>query len=129
MSLPLNKINDEVFIASDEIVRFDSREVDFIRECALQNTRGRARICAHKNPTDTLHEMLIAIRSDSYIRPHRHKKKVESFHLVEGIADIIILEDDGEVSDVVEFGPDRNFYYRLVCRRKSCTSFSLKAHG
>ena len=117
MGLPLNKINDEVYIASDEIVHFDYSYVGFIRECALQNSRGRARICAHKKPTDTLHEMLIGIRSDSYIRPHRHEKKVESFHLVEGAADIVILKDDGEISDIIELGPDRNFYYRLDTAR------------
>lgn len=117
MDLPLNKINDEVFITSDEIVRFSTREVDFIKKCALQNYRGRARICAHKKPTDILHEMLIGIRSDSYIRPHKHKKKVESFHLVEGVADIVILNENGEISDIIELGPDRNFYYRLEMPR------------
>jgi cupin fold WbuC family metalloprotein len=117
MDLPLNKINEEVFIASDEIVHFDSRAIEFVKECALKNLRGRARICAHKEPTDTLHEMLIGIRSDSYIRPHRHEKKVESFHLVEGTADIVILDDDGETLNVIELGPDRNFYYRLTIPR------------
>lgn len=117
MDLPLNKINEEVFIATDEIVHFDSRVIEFVKECALKNLRGRARICAHKEPTDTLHEMLIGIRSDSYIRPHRHEKKVESFHLVEGTADIVILKDDGDISDVIELGPDRNFYYRLAIPR------------
>ena len=114
MGLPLNKINDEVYIACDEIVRLSSGEVNFIKKCALQNPRGRARICVHKNVTDTLHEMLIGIRSDSYIRPHRHHEKIESFHLVEGVADIIILQDDGEISDVIELGPSKNFYYRLA---------------
>jgi cupin fold WbuC family metalloprotein len=113
MNLPLTKINDEVFIASDEIVRFGSSEIEFVKECALKNIRGRARICAHKAPTDTLHEMLIGIRSDSYIRPHRHMNKAESFHLVEGAAEIVILTNDGNISDVIELGPDRNFYYRL----------------
>ena len=117
MGLPLNKINDEVYIASDEIVHFDYSYVDFIRECALQNSRGRARICAHKKPTDTLHEMLIGIRSDSYIRPHRHQIKVESFHLVEGTADIVILDDEGNIAEVIDLGPDRNFYYRLDTNR------------
>jgi len=87
--------------------------VDFIRECAILSLRGRARICAHKESTDKLHEMLIGIRSDSYIRPHRHKNKVESFHLVEGTADIVILTDDGDVSDVIEFGSNQSFFYRL----------------
>jgi cupin fold WbuC family metalloprotein len=113
LDLPLNKINDEVYITSDEIVRLGSREVVFIRECALQNSRGRARICARKEATDTLHEMLIGIRSDSYIRPHRHEQKVESFHRIDGIADIVVLDDDGDISDIVELSPPRNFYYRL----------------
>ena len=113
MDLPINKINDEVFIASDEIVRFDAKEVDFVKKHALHNLRGRARICAHKEQSDTLHEMLIAIRSDSYIRPHRHEKKVESFHLIEGAADIVVLSENGEILNVIELGPDQNFYYRL----------------
>ena len=113
MELPLNKINDEVFIATDEIVRLDSRAVNFIRKRAMSAPRGRVRICAHKKPTDSLHEMLIGIRSDSYVRPHRHMAKIESFHLVEGKADIVILTDEGEISDVIELGPEHNFYYRL----------------
>lgn len=112
-TLPLKKINDEVFVATDDIVRIDARAVEFIRACAMRNRRGRARICAHKQPTDTLHEMLIGIRADSYIRPHRHHGKVESFHLVEGAADVVILDDAGGIDDVIELGAERNFYYRL----------------
>ena len=113
ISLPLKKINDEVFMATDEVVRFDSRYVDFIKQSAAKNARGRARICAHRGPTDTLHEMLIAMRSDSYIRPHRHHQKIESFHLVDGSVDVIIFNDDGSVADVVELSLHGSFYYRL----------------
>lgn len=113
MKLQLNKISDEVFIATEEIVCFDASVVDFIRECAILAPRGRARICAHKKPSDTLHEMLIGIRHDSYIRPHRHLNKVESFHLVEGAADVVILTDDGQILNVVELSTERNFFYRL----------------
>jgi cupin fold WbuC family metalloprotein len=111
--LPLTRINDEVFVASGEIVRLDARAIEFIREFALTNKRGRARICAHRHATDMLHEMLIATRADSYVRPHRHHNKVESFHLIDGTADIVIFEDDGEIADVISLGPGKNFYYRL----------------
>tara|TARA_B100000315_G_scaffold241903_1_gene263256 strand:+ start:572 stop:1138 length:567 start_codon:yes stop_codon:yes gene_type:complete len=113
MDLPLKKVNDEIFIASDEIVCLDSRAVRLVRECAIKNSRGRARICMHKKSTDTLHEMLIGMKADSYIRPHRHKDKIESFHLVEGAADIVILKDNGEVLNVIELSCDKHFYYRL----------------
>jgi cupin fold WbuC family metalloprotein len=113
MNLLLQKVNEEVFLAAEAIVRFDRRAVEFIKEKALSNKRGRARICAHKNNNDSLHEMLIAIRSDSYVRPHRHRNKVESFHLIEGRADVVILSEYGEVMDVIKLSSDDNFYYRL----------------
>ena len=111
--LPLKKINDEVYIAVDEIVQLDVHEISFIRDCAKRNPRGRVRICAHKSPNDSLHEMLIGISESSYVRPHRHHGKIESFHLVEGSADIVILSERGEIEDVIELGKDANFFYRL----------------
>jgi cupin fold WbuC family metalloprotein len=113
MDLPVERINDEVFVASDPIVRLDKGAVDFVREQALRNPRGRARICAHRGNDDLLHEMLIGISGASYVRPHRHDHKSESFHLVEGEAEVVILSDDGEVEDVVPLGSEANFFYRL----------------
>ena len=60
-----------------------------------------------------LHEMLIALLSDSYIRPHRHHQKIESFHLIDGSVDVVIFNDDGSIADVVELSLDGSFYYRL----------------
>ena len=111
--LPLQKVNDEVFIATDDIVQFDQSAVDFIKKMAMNSPRGRARICAHKHSSDNLHEMLIAILSDSYIRPHRHHNKVESFHLIDGRADVVILDDAGDIVEIVQLGKEHNFYYRL----------------
>lgn len=113
IELPLKRISDEVFLATDDIVRFDLRAIEFIKDKAARSSLGRARICAHKNLTDSLHEMLIAIKSDSYIRPHRHHNKAESFHLIEGRVDIVILSDEGNIEDVVQLGKDHCFYYRL----------------
>jgi cupin fold WbuC family metalloprotein len=111
--LSIKQVSDEVFLAIDDIVRFDRRAIDFIKAKALSNPRGRARICAHKSSQDSLHEMLIAIQSNSYIRPHRHHNKIESFHLIEGRADIVIFDDEGTITDVVKLSADHNFYYRL----------------
>lgn len=116
-SFEFKKINDEVFIVQDDIVRLDKQAVEFIKAKAIANERGRARICAHRNATDTLHEMIIAIRSDSYIRPHRHHNKIESFHLIEGRADVVILDGHGKIEDVVRLGGEHCFYYRLSTPR------------
>ena len=108
----LRKINDEVFIAEDKIVRMGSRQVAFLKRQAASNDRRRARICAHKTNDDSLHEMLIAIVAGSYIHPHKHTRKIESFHIVEGSVDIVLFDDAGSIVDVVQLGDvstGRNF--------------------
>jgi cupin fold WbuC family metalloprotein len=80
------------------------------------STRGRVRINLHNSSNDPLHEMLIAIRPGSYIRPHKHPGKSESFHLIHGSVDIVVFNDDGDIRDIVELAAgekDRAFYYRM----------------
>ena len=112
----LHKANDEVYIALDSIVRMGIDDVAFLKDTAKRSPRRRARICAHKSNDDKLHEMLIAIAADSYIRPHRHNGKSESFHIVEGSVDVAVFDDGGTLIDVIELGPPgsgRAFFYRL----------------
>lgn len=114
--LKLRRLNDEVFVVETQIVRVGPEQVAFLKRQAAANARHRARICAHRSNEDSLHEMLIAIASDSYVHPHKHVRKTESFHVVEGAADVVMLDDSGTVVDVIELGDistGRNFYYRL----------------
>ena len=60
--------------------------------------------------------MFIIHYSDTYVRPHFHKNKIESFHVISGEADVIIFSKSGEISEVVELGDypsKKNFYYRI----------------
>lgn len=114
--IPLDKLGDEIFVARDPIVFIGEEEIAFLKERAAVSDRQRARICAHKSPDDPLHEMFIAMTSLSYVRPHRHRAKSESFHVVEGRVDVVLLEDSGDISGVVELGAagtGRCRYYRL----------------
>ena len=97
MSIKIKKVSNEVFLAIDEIIKFDKESISFLKERAKESSIGRSRICAHRKTDDLLQEMFIAISSDSYIRPHRHKNKAESFHLIEGEADIVVFYDDGSI--------------------------------
>ena len=116
----IERINDEIFVARGPIVRFGDDEVAFLKQQVQASPHGRARICAHKANEDTLHEMLIAISAESYIHPHKHVGKSESFHIVEGNVDVVIFDDAGGIIDVVELGTPgsgRQFFYRLSeCR-------------
>ena len=80
------------------------------------SAKRRARINAHPDGEDALHEMIIAIDPSSYIRPHKHPGKSEAFHIIEGEVDIVVFTDDGEIDRIVPLGPPgsgRAFYYRM----------------
>lgn len=114
--MKLRKLSEEVFVAEDAIVRLGQAELDLIRHQAAVSPRRRARICAHRDHSDAVHEMFIAISADSYIHPHKHLGKGESFHIVQGQVDVVVFDDDGELLDVVELGDRgsrKDFFYRL----------------
>lgn len=114
--MSLRKVNDEVFVAEDAIVRIGDAEIEFLKKQARISPRKRARICTHKTNDDALHEMVIVISADSYIHPHRHVGKSESFHIVEGEVDVAVFDDDGKLLEVIQLGAPasgRCFYYRL----------------
>jgi cupin fold WbuC family metalloprotein len=110
------KFNDEVLYTSDPIVQVGRDDILELKQAALNNPRRRIRLCGHRDTGARLHEMLIVHTRDTYVRPHKHLNKSESFHVVEGLADIIVFDDTGNVSTVVPMGDyasGRKFFYRL----------------
>lgn len=109
--------NAEVLYAEDPIVQVDRQDIEFLLARAAQNPRKRIRLCAHKTVDDKLHEMLIVHARDIYVRPHKHLAKSESFHVIHGVVDIALLDETGNLSEVVPMGDystGRKFYYRLA---------------
>lgn len=106
----------EVFLAEGPIAEVGFRELETLKAAARTSPRRRARINAHPDSEDALHEMIIAIDRTSYIRPHKHLGKSEAFHIIEGDVDIIVFSDDGAIARVVPLGAPgsaRSFYYRM----------------
>lgn len=107
----------EVLLADETIVRLGQTEMAALQAALAQSSRGRSRICAHRDNSDSLHEMLIALSRATYIRPHKHFGKSESFHIVQGELDVVIFDEQGGIGDVVRMGPygsGRDFFYRLA---------------
>ena len=73
-----------VQVAAGGVVCLAAADVERVREQSLRSARQRARICAHPVTDDPLHEMIICLNRGTYIRPHRHAGKSESFHMIEG---------------------------------------------
>ena len=106
----------DVFVAEGPIAAIGAEEIALLKSVVAKSPSGRVRINAHGDGEDRLHEMFIAIRPDSYIRPHKHPSKSESFHLVYGAVDIVVFEDDGRIRQIVSLAagnPAKPFYYRM----------------
>ena len=108
--------NNEVLYAEDSIVQIDSLDIAELKLKAKKNPRKRIRVCAHKNIDENIHEMLIVHEKNCYVRPHKHTGKTESFHIIEGKADVILFHEDGSIDQVIPMGEittGLKFYYRL----------------
>ncbi len=109
--------NAEVLYADTSITAVDRAVVDALAERSTHNPRRRIRLCAHPNPADRLHEMLIVHARGAYVRPHRHPGKSESMHVIDGAADLVVFDDNGDVQTVTPLGPyasGRTFYHRMA---------------
>ena len=106
----------DVLVATGGVVRATIAELAVVCDRGIRSARKRARLCAHDDETDPLHEMLICLARETYIRPHRHPGKSESFHIIEGELDVVLFEPTGEIREVIRMGPYASgnvFFYRL----------------
>jgi len=107
----------EVLYSLDQIVTVDAAFLDRLKRDALKNPRKRIRLCAHRSVDDRVHEMIIVHTKDTYVRPHRHNGKSESFHVIDGLVDVVLFDDGGEVNGVIPMGPSgsgKTFFYRIA---------------
>lgn len=110
------EISEEVLHAEEDIVKVARHAIAFLKDKAAQNRRKRVRLCAHRDLEDALHEMLIVHTKDTYVRPHKHLHRCESFHVIEGVGDVVVFDEVGNIVKVVplgDYGSERAFYYRL----------------
>lgn len=113
--MSLKKINDEVFYSEGDIVKISNSDIASLIKKATNNERKRARICTHQSTDDTVHEMLIVHTKGNYIRPHKHNKKSESWHIIKGSADVVLFDETGNVNEIISVGDNSSsnkFYYR-----------------
>jgi cupin fold WbuC family metalloprotein len=106
----------EVLYTKGDVAVLTLEDAELLKSKASGNERKRMRVCTHASHLDPLHEMLICLGRGSYIQPHRHVGKSESFHMVEGLLSVVLFAHDGKVSQVITLGGYASgypFYYRL----------------
>lgn len=112
----LIKKSDEVFYAPESGFPVSAETIAFLKAQAGETLRGRCRLCTHPNTEASLHEMLVVLTRGAYIRPHHHLGKAESLHVIEGEAELVFFENDGQKRDRYTVGIPGSglpFYARL----------------
>ena len=87
-----------------------------LKQAALRDPRGRARLCLHHQTTDLVQEMILAFANTALMPPHRNPEKTESVHVIEGTGRLLIFDGAGKLSKTVDIGPVGSglvFLYRL----------------
>lgn len=104
------------FFCREEIIEVGQEQLDQLKRAAMRDPQRRARLCLHHDHSDKVQEMVIAFYQGSYVRPHRHINKSESFHVIEGLLAVVFFDDKGQVTRRLKMGPCSNggtFLYRL----------------
>ncbi|MCG3203773.1 MAG: hypothetical protein KCHDKBKB_00445 [Elusimicrobia bacterium] len=130
MNRKYKKSSPGVYYFLSKMALIAEQDIEFLKKEAKRSPLGRARLCAHKSPSDSVHEMIIALDKNTYIRPHSHRNKSESYHVIQGKFDVVFFRGKGHISNVIPMGPKGsglNFFLRveegmvhtLVLRSKS----------
>ena len=104
------------FLGSQDVIEIGRDSLDLLKQEAESAPLRRSRYCLHRDTNDPVQEMIIAFCKDSYVPPHKHSGKSESFHIVEGELLVFFFDDHGEVTEKIEMGPiesGKTFVYRL----------------
>ncbi|MDO8874999.1 MAG: WbuC family cupin fold metalloprotein [Pseudolabrys sp.] len=105
-----------IFYGTRSLVLIDRTLVEFLKQAACRTPTLRARVCAHPSAEAEQHNMLIASARGTYVAPHRHRRKSETFLVLEGQADMLLFDNDGRLTDLVPMGPaasGRAFFYLM----------------
>jgi cupin fold WbuC family metalloprotein len=116
----LNQAGEGIYYSPHPLPFVDRGVIEFLKHSARTISRRRARFCAHPNPGAEQHDMLIVSHCDTYVAPHRHMTKSESFVVLEGFAEVILFDEQGGVENVIKMGPASSglpFFYRMPPRQ------------
>ena len=105
-----------IHFAVDDIIEVGTADIERLKAAALQSSSGRARYCFHQDDGSVVHDMLIAFCGYGYVRAHRHPRKAETLHAVEGEFDVVIFDDQAREVRRVRMGVpggSRTVMYRL----------------
>ena len=109
----ITKIQENVFVHNGEISILNKSIINYVINAAKESPLKRARINFHQSDHDSVHEMIIAMTNETIVYPHKHVNKVESFHVIQGIVRVGFIDEEGNVTKVIQLDNEHYPFYRL----------------
>ncbi len=116
---PLATHGEAVLVASGDVAAFGDHEEHVVKKMVADGLTC-SRICAHKDESDRLQEMLLCFASGS--APSRHKKD-ETLYALEGTANYVFFDGKGEATRIIPLAPG------VCCRVPAGVYHSLVVDG
>ena len=82
----------------------NSNDIDELINKAKLTLRNRVRFCSHHSTDEIVHEMFIVHPRGAYVRPHKHLNKSESLIIIEGEADYVVFDNEGNAKENIPMG-------------------------
>jgi 8-oxo-dGTP diphosphatase len=94
----LRKKNDRVFYAKETPATLDRQSIMLMKELATYRGLPVFRVCLHEDDSEEIHEMLMVHTEPTLVGPLKQNKTSLSYHMLDGVAEIALLDDSGTVS-------------------------------
>ena len=98
----------EVYLSKENSLSICSSDIHNLINIAEKLPRNRVRFCLHSSSDETVHEMFIVHPKEAYVRPHKHINKPESMLIIEGEADYVVFDDEGNIKEKISMGDYRS---------------------
>ncbi len=117
------------------MIKIDNKLIDTVIAQAKESPRLRMNYNFHPDLSDPVQRLINALEPWTYIRPHKHYSKEESFVLLRGTVLAVVFNDDGTIRDHfvlnaatgnlgVEF--EENFFHMLTALESGSAVYEIK---
>ncbi len=117
------------------MIRITAELLDEVTQKAKASSRLRMNYNFHEELSDPVQRLLNALEPWTYIRPHKHAHKEESFTLLRGKVLAVTFNDDGSIMDYcildaskgnlgIEF--EENTYHMLTSLQSGSVVYEIK---
>jgi cupin fold WbuC family metalloprotein len=100
------------FFCKKDIVALNRDAIEELKRAASSGGAD-VRISMHPSPESDLHNMIILQHKETYVRPHKHLTKTETYQLIEGEHLVVVFDEQGIVIDSCNMSLEDNFLYRF----------------